>query len=275
MKKLTLTAVATVLLLASLTGYAQVAAFAPAPPTPAPALPTAAVPLTTEQTALVVEPAQMRQLNLWLDTGDRAEGRVTVVPEGINFIIEGPDGQLVLNVGLVTDKSFAFVAATSGLYRLVFANTLALVSNKVVTVQVQHPGPGQFPYFAGTYVPVSPLEYKTLAVPLAANQQLEGSFQIQGGPWDLAFSVIGPSGNTMIPSVKVYGSHTFTFTAGTGGAYELRFDNSLCAYTSKLVSLRCPPPPAARGNGGGQLPSCPSPPRRPVLPPGQYSPPSR
>ena len=241
MKKRTLVIVALFLLMATLTGWVQVAASAPAPPTPTPVStptpPAETVPLTTEQAALVVGPGQLGRLSLQLNAGDRVNGQVTAVPQDIYFTIEDPHGQIVLNAGRITEKDFSFVAATRGSYQLVFGNALFLLSNKVVLVQLQHTGAQVFPPFTGTYVAVSPGEVKTFTVVLTANQELKGSLKIQGGQQELGFSVSDPNGNTVVSAGKVYYSQTFAFTAATSGAYQLCFDNSFSSYASKLVSI--------------------------------------
>ena len=179
----------------------------------------------------------MEQLTLPFSSGDRVNGKVTVVPQDIDFTIKAPHGEVVLNAGRVTEKVFAFVAA-SGNYGFLFSNFFSPVSNKVVFLQVQHTGGGKFPYFAGTYVAVKPRELKTVTSVLAANQGLKGSFSIQGGQEDLAFSIRNSDGSTNITAGKVDHAHTFTFTAVTSGAYQLCFDNGASSNaTSKLVSL--------------------------------------
>ena len=211
-------------------------------PTPVPAPIAVAAPaphpVVTEQTALEVEPGQSTRLSLRLERGDRVDGRVTVVPEDITFSVEDPYGQTILNAGSVITKDFTFVAATRGFHQFVFGNGLNSVFNKVVLVQIQHRGSAVFPYFAGTYVPVNHGEVKTFTVLLAANQRLEGSLEIQGGQPELGFSVIGPDGKTVVSARKVYQLHTFAFTTGASGAYQLCFDNSSSFYASKLVSIK-------------------------------------
>ena len=109
MKKKTLVAVPIFFLLATLTGFTQVAALPPAlPPTQIPIDAPAALATVTEQAALVVEPGHVGQLSLRLNAGDKVDGRVTVVPEDINFIIEDPYGEIVLNAGRITEKDFSF-----------------------------------------------------------------------------------------------------------------------------------------------------------------------
>lgn len=233
--------VVSVFLLANTTVYLPVAAAAPASVSltsaAAPVPPAQPVPLISEQTSLVVDPGQSMELTLWLNAGDRAEGRITVVPQDINFTITDPYGQLVLNAGLVTDKSFDFVAVTRGFYRLIFSNSLFLAANKVVSVQVRHPGTGQFPYFTGVHIPLSTTEVKTVTTHLAADQEVSGSFQVQGGQREVVFSIRGPSDSTIEPPAVVVRSSTFTFTTTAAGAYKLIFDNSASSLTSKLVSL--------------------------------------
>ena len=144
----------------------------------------------------------------------------------------------------------------------------------MVLVQIQHPGAAAFPYFAGTYVPVKPGEVKTVTVVLAANQGLEGSFKIQGGQQDLVFSVSDPYGNTVVSAGKVYGSHTFAFTARRQGHINYALTTASLLTQANSSHLSYPTNPAVNG-GGEHLPNSPSPPRRRGPRPGQPSPPSR
>lgn len=164
-------------------------------------------------------------------------GNVTVVPSEITFSIEDPDGQTILNAGTVTTRDFTFVAATRGSYRFIFGNGSNAVYNKIVGVQIQHRGSAVFPYFAGKHVLVNHDEVKTFTVLLAANHRLEGSLEIQGGQQELGFSVTGPDGRTVISAHNVSQFHTFAFTSGASGAYQLSFDNISSSYASKLVLI--------------------------------------
>ncbi len=236
MKKRTAVIVALAFLLAAAPAYVPAAA-TPAPaPLRTPSRASATPPLTSEQAALVVEPGQIRQFTLSLNPGDRVDGRTTVVYQDVNFIIRDPHGQIILNAGQVTEKDFSFVAAVPGSYEFAF-NSSSLVYNRVVLVQVRHPGAEQLPYFAGTYVALKPGEVKTVPVWLAANQALSGSLIIQGGQQELTFSVSDPNGSAVIPAGGIRGSDLFNLTATTPGAYKLCLDNSLSAYMSKLVSV--------------------------------------
>jgi hypothetical protein len=86
-KKRTPVTVALLFLIATLTGYVQVAASTPAQTLTAPATP-APLPAIAEQTGLVIGPGQVGRLSLPLNVGDRVEGKVTVVPEDVYFVIE-------------------------------------------------------------------------------------------------------------------------------------------------------------------------------------------
>ncbi|MBI2831098.1 MAG: emp24/gp25L/p24 family protein [Chloroflexi bacterium] len=202
-------------------------------PTPAPAPPLT----TTELLALVVESGKMEKLTLWLDAADKVDGKITVIPQEIDFIVKDPNGDIALNTGPITEKAFSFIARARGNHQLLFLdNSTPSVPSKVVSLQLQHPGAARFPYFAGTYLAFKPREVKTINATLFANQELKASFKVQGGQQDLGFSVRGPDASWSVLASKVYDSRSSTFTASVSGTYQLRFDNSFSS-ASKLVSL--------------------------------------
>ncbi|MDO8568419.1 MAG: emp24/gp25L/p24 family protein [Dehalococcoidales bacterium] len=197
----------------------------------------ATAPATSEQAAVVIEPGQIGQIPLRLNAGDAASGHVSVTPEGINLLIRDPEGQLVLNAGMITEKDFSFTAASSGIYQFVLANSSFLTANKIVLVQVQHPGAPVWPYFSGSYVAIKPADTKTVTLSMDAYQTISGNFRILGGQQDIAFAINDPAGGTAISAGTVRDSYSFNFTPATAGDYKLSFSNTSSAYISKLILL--------------------------------------
>ncbi|MFC2003899.1 emp24/gp25L/p24 family protein [Chloroflexota bacterium] len=164
--------------------------------------------------------------------------KVTVVPRDINFGVIDPHGKVILKASAATEKVFSFEAGTTGNYRLYFIDSeTSVFDNKVVLVQVQYPWGGSLSYFADTYVSIKAKEVNTVALTLADNQGVKGSFNIEGGQEELGFSIRDPDGKMVVSAGKVSHSHTFAFTAAESGAYQLRFDNTSSSKVSKLVSL--------------------------------------
>lgn len=210
----------------------------PKSPTPTPKPPPSPKPLTSEQTAFVVQPAHMEQLTLALSASEKVSGTVTVIPQEIDFTVKAPGGEVLVNAGRVTQKTFTFTAGIAGNYGLFFSNYFSPLSNKVILLQIQHPGGGKFRYFPGRYLTVMPRELSKMTAVLEANQGLKGNFTLQGGDEDLAFYILNASGSKVLSVGTVAHTHTFTYTAPETGEYELCFDNGASSNaTSKLVSL--------------------------------------
>jgi hypothetical protein len=195
-------------------------------------------PIVQERTALLVNARQTKALFLMLKVDDKVEGSIRVASNDINFDIRDRFGNVILHAARVTNRRFAFIAATSGGYSLVFDNTFSSYRNKIVFVDVQHPAPSYFPYFAGDYIAVGAGEVYDFPIQMTTNKKVEGSFTIEGGNNDIRFSVADPYGNVIVPSAVVYRQRDFAFIAATSGVYKLRFDNSYSSFTSKLLSLK-------------------------------------
>ena len=79
---------------------------------------------------------QVQKVYVLVEAGQRVEGDI-VVRGGANldvrFVAEDPFGNLVVDAGRVSGSSgFAFIAATTGRYSLVFDNSYSLLASKAV-----------------------------------------------------------------------------------------------------------------------------------------------
>ena len=85
---------------------------------------------------VIVAAGAEKYVGLTLDARNRVEGSVSVEGGGgndVNFYFTDPFGNNVLEAGRVSgNRSFAFIAASSGEYRLYFDNSFSIFSNKVV-----------------------------------------------------------------------------------------------------------------------------------------------
>lgn len=175
-----------------------------------------------------------------MQADDRVEcSFVRIVPAEVHigFSIEDPYGDVILKADEIKQREFAFDAATSGNYRLKFSINPTLLTNALLFVEVRHRAPEQFLHLGGTYVAVEHGKLETVNVSLNFGDRLQGSFTIQGGDGQLLFSITDPSGNIVGWAGMVTYSHSFAIKTNTSGQFQIRFDNALSSYISKLVTL--------------------------------------
>jgi len=85
-------------------------------------------------------------------------------------------------------------------------------------------------------IPVPAGQIKFRSMDLNAEDEVSGRISVVGGEFnDINFTVLGPNGQIVLPTVKVTASN-FRFSAPMKGTYRFVFDNSL-SLVEKSVSL--------------------------------------
>lgn len=90
---------------------------------------------------IVVPSGQVKTVYYELETGQRMEGKITVLgssTDDVAFLIKDPFGNVVSNAGIVRGtRQFAVIANTTGTYNIVFDNSYALFTSKQVDLTFQ------------------------------------------------------------------------------------------------------------------------------------------